>query len=134
MNDDGTNPRKEISHRRPSQVQQQENQKLKLIYQKYNGKVLAPVVKRKTQINATADPVKLEINAIKSAKRGIKIAESRVTKLDETRMLINQTKSCILQENESGETDSSIVWIIVITQKGYKKLRLKVKMRLQGYV
>ena len=85
------------------------------------------------KINEIADPVKLEINAIKSAKCGIKIAGSRVRKLVETRMPINQTRSGILQENESGETDSSIVCIIVITRKGYEKIRLKVKMRLQGY-
>ena len=79
------------------------------------------------KINAIADPDKLEINAIKSAKCGIKIAGSRVRKLVETRMPINQTRSGILQENESGETDSSIVCIIVITQKGYEKIAFKSK-------
>ena len=42
-------------------------------------------------------------------------------------MPINQTRSGILQENESGETDSSIVCIIVITQKGYEKIAFKSK-------
>ena len=79
------------------------------------------------KINATAHPDKLEINAIKSAKCGIRIAGSRVKKLVETRMPINQTRSGILQENESGETDSSIVCIIVITQKGYEKITFKSK-------
>ena len=79
------------------------------------------------KINATADPDKLEINALKSAKCGIKIAGSRVRKLVETQMPINQTRSGILQENESGETDSSIVCIIVITQKGYEKIAFKSK-------
>ena len=47
--------------------------------------------KRAGKINIVADPVKLEIKAIKSAKCGIKIAGRRVRKFVATRMLTNQT-------------------------------------------
>lgn len=71
--------------------------------------------------------MKLPINAIKSAKCGMEIAGRSVRKLVKTRMPINQTKSGILNGNESTVTDSSIVWIMVITRKGYEKKTFNIR-------
>ena len=83
--------------------------------------------KRAGKINIVADPVKLEIKAIKSAKCGIKIAGRRVRKFVATRMPINQTIRGILSEKQSSDTDSSIICMIDITKKGYEKTTLKIK-------
>ena len=86
--------------------------------------------KRAGKINIAADPVRLEIKAIKSAKCGIKIAGRRVRKLVATRMPINQTIWGILNEKQSGDTESSIICMIVITRKGYEKTTFKIKKAL----
>ena len=83
--------------------------------------------KRAGKINIVADPVKLEIKAIKSAKCGIKIAGRRVRKFVVTRMPINQTIRGMLREKHSSDTDSSIICMIDITKKGYEKTTLKIK-------
>lgn len=78
-------------------------------------------------IKETKDAVKLPTNAINSAKCGMEIAGRSVRKLVKTRIPINQTISGILNENDSAETDSSIVCIIEITRNGYENSTFTIK-------
>ena len=57
----------------------------------------------------------------------MEIAGRSVKKLVSTRIPINQTRSGILNGNESTAKDSSIVWIMVIIRKGYEKKTFKIK-------
>ena len=67
------------------------------------------------------------MNDIKSAKCGIEIAGRSVRKFVNTRMPMNQTISGHLNGSESTEKISSIVWIMVMTLKGYEKRTFKIK-------
>ena len=79
------------------------------------------------KLKATQEPLKLSMNDIKSAKCGIEIAGRSVRKFVNTRMPMNQTISGHLNGSELTEKISSIVWIMVMTLKGYEKRTFKIK-------
>ena len=78
-------------------------------------------------MKAAQAPVKLPANAIKRAKCGMEIAGMSVKKLVNTRIPMNQTRSGILNENDSAEIDSSTISIIDMTMNGYENTPLTIK-------
>lgn len=78
-------------------------------------------------MKATQEPVKLPINAMKSAKCGMEIAGKSMMRLVSTRTPINQTRSGSLQGNDSLEIVSSIICSIDRTMNGYENITFTIK-------